>query len=314
MKGVGVRKDGKTGVVGRAIGVAALLLALQAVGTAQTTFYFPQIADGTFGGGFFTTTIFVTNPASAGSANVTLTFTTSAGGPFNVAFVDSNSQPAGAGNVISLTSLAAGQSRKLVSTAGAPLGVGFATVTSDAPVTATAVFSQLSGVPGQGTLIAEAAVTSANAATSQGIFVDQSGGNRTAMAFANVSPTTPANLTFTLHGINTTGVPVLTTTRPPLGAVSHTSIFVDELFSADGTSATTNPLVIGHVGTLNVTSSVPVALVSLRFNGLLFTSVPPFSLAALISPIEGWLGSASWPAPLAAFGRVLSVLGEGLLS
>jgi len=180
-------------------------------------------------------------------------------------------------------------------------------VTSDAPITATAVFSQFSGVPGSGTLLAEAAVTS----------VDESGNLRTGLAVANPSQTTPANLTFGLHGVNTGGVAVLTTTRPPFGAVNHTSLFVDALFSTTGQDGgITDPLAVGHVGTLNVTSDVPIALVSLRFNGALFTSVPPFSLAGMFSPViaplGNWLNSHSWPEPLVAFARILTGLRSSL--
>ena len=142
-------------------------------GPLQTTFYFPQIADGTLPGGFFKTTIFVVNPASSGSANVTITFTTSAGDPFNVSFVDSDNQPVGSGNVVTIASLAGGQSRKLISTAATALTVGFATVTADASIVASAVFSQFSGTPAQGTLLSEAAVTSAGAVSNQAIFVDE---------------------------------------------------------------------------------------------------------------------------------------------
>jgi hypothetical protein len=276
--------------------VAILVLALPAWPQTQT-FYFPQIADGTFPGGFYTTTVFVTNPASSGTANVTITFTQSDGTAFNVGFVDSNGQKVGAGNVVSLT-LAGGQSRKLLSTADLTIAVGFATVTSDAPIRATTVFSQFSGTPGQGTLLGEAAVTPADTATSQGIFIDETGNFKTALALANPSQTTPANLIFDLNAVNADGVAVLTTTRQ-LQATGHRALFVNELFSTDGTNATTHPLVAGHVGTMNVTSDTEVALVSLRFSGPLFTTVPPFSLPGSVPSgtalIKDWLDNPSWP-------------------
>ena len=171
----------------RAALLLVLIVAMSGVATAQTTFYFPQIADGTFAGGFFKTTIFVVNSASSGSSNVTMTFTTSTGDPFNVSFVDSDDQPVGSGNVVTIAGLAGGQSRKLISTAATPLTVGFATVTADASIVANAVFSQFSGTPAQGTLLSEAAVTSASAVSNQAIFVDESGNFRTALAYANPS-------------------------------------------------------------------------------------------------------------------------------
>ena len=281
-------------------------------GSAQTTFYFPQIADGTLAGGFFKTTIFVVNPASSGSANVTMTFTTSAGDPFNVSFVDSNNQPVGSGNVVTVAALAGGQSRKLISTAATPLTVGFATVTADAQIVASAVFSQFSGTPAQATLLSEAAVTSANTALNHAIFVDESGNFRTALAYANPSATVPANVTFNLMSLDTDSVPVLTTAPTALPANNHTSIFVDELFATDGQ---TNPLAVGHVGTMQVISDTPLALVSLRFEGSVFTSVPPFNLASLIlgletwaRPVEAWAERGPWLSPLASLARLLGTL------
>ena len=245
--------------------------------TTSETFYFPQIADGTFTGAFFTTTIFVSNPASSGSANITITFTNSAGDPFNLSFIDSNSQPIGSGNVVTISSLAGGQSRKIVSTAASAIAVGYATVTSDAPITATAVFSQFLGTPGSGTLLSEAAVTSSATATDQDIFIDESFGFRTGLAVANPSLTSPASLTFSLHRLDTDGTPVLTTTRS-LNEGQHTSLFVDELFAND-------PLAVGLVGTMRIQSDTPVAIVALRFLGSLFTSVP-FSSASLGLPLD----------------------------
>ena len=249
---------------------------VSAATTTSETFYFPQVADGTFAGGFFTTTIFVSNPASSGSANTTITFTNSAGDPFNLSFVDSNSEPIGSGNVVSISSLAGGQSRKIVSIAASAIAVGYATVSSDVPITATAVFSQFSGTPGSGTLLSEAAVTSSGTATNQDIFLDESSGFRTGLAVANPSLISPANLTFSLHSLDTTGSPVLTTTSS-LNAGQHTSLFVDELFATGGV---TDPLAVGLVGTMHIESDSPVAIVALRFLGPLFTSIP-FSSASL---------------------------------
>ena len=245
------------------------------------TSYFPQIADGTFGGGFFKTTLFVTNPASEGTADITITFTGRTGGAFNVSFIDSAGQPAGSGNVVSISGLGAGETRKLTSTAAAGLAVGYATLTADADVEATAVFSQFSGTVEQGTLLSEAAVTLSDPSADQRIFVDESSGFRTALAYANPSSTAEANLTFSLHDTNTGGVPVVTKALDPVPTLNQSSLFVDELFS---TAGVTDPLVEGIVGTLRIESDTPVAVVSLRFLGDLFTSVPPFSAASLVFP------------------------------
>ncbi len=288
----------------RAILFLVIVATLSGVATAQTTSYFPEIADGTFSGAFFTTTIFVANAAESGSINVTFTFTSSAGTPFNIAFVDEDGQPVGSGNMVTIAALAAGQSRKLISTAASPIVVGFATITSDGPVTTSAVFSQFSGVPGTGTLVSEAAVTPAETALSQAIFVDESTGFRTALAYAN--PSQVATATVNLNLLNTEALQVLTTSVM-LAANRHTARFVDEIFAPNS--------VAGHVGTLQIVSDTGLATVALRFAGDLFTSVPPFPLVALSlpihawsQPVDTWLASRPWLSPLASFARLIGSL------
>ena len=275
----------------------ALVLAAATFANAQTTFYFPQIADG----GTFSTTIFMTNPgAGSTTAKVTITLTGSDGAPMtNVTFVDSLG--AGQTGTISLQ-LAGGQSRRLVSTAAsANVLVGFATVTSDVPVTGSAVFSQFSGSPQSSTLLGEAGVGAAQAITNQAIFVDETPPFSTALAYANPSETMAATINFDL--LNSEGVSVNTTAKTLLPR-NHTALFVNQLFTASS--------VTGHVGTMQIISDAPVATVSLRFAGSLFTSVPPFSIAGLmspvVSPLRDWLDDRMLPAPLAAFARVLSGL------
>lgn len=284
-----------------------LLIGFATVARAQTTVYFPQIADGTFAGGFFTTTILVSNNGSSGAANVTITFTQSNADPFTPGFVDSQNNPVGlAGNVLSITALAEGQSRKLISTAGSGLTVGFATVTSNVPVAVSAIFSQFSGAPGSGTLLSEAAVVPANPATNQAIFVDESGNFRTGFAYANPSAVDTATVTFNL--INTNGIQSLTTARALL-PMRHTAIFVDELFSTNGV---TDPLAVGHVGRMNIVSNSPVALMSLRFEGSLFTTVPAFTLAGLLDTMEQWLNTDALPRPFATLAQLVAGIRHGL--
>ena len=143
-----------------------------------------------------------------------------------------------------------GKSRRLVSTAAsAAVGVGFATVTSDIPVTGSAIFSQFTGLPASSALVAEAGVNPSSTGTSQAIFVDESG-FRTVLAYANPSLTETASVNLNL--LNTEGVLVLITPKS-LPPANHTSIFVEELFEF-------NPLTVGHVGTMQVLTDVPVTL------------------------------------------------------
>src|SRR5262245_44911221 len=180
------------------------LLISAVICSAQTTSYFPQVADG----GGWRTTLLITNPASNGSnlASVTITFTKSAGTAFNLSFVDSSGTPVGGGNTLGFQ-VAGGQTRKFVSIgAGAATDVGFGTMTSTQPVNGTAVFSQFSGTR----LLGEAGVPAAQALTRQSIFVDTQLGFFTGVAVANPG-TAAANLSMNL--LNTEGVQVNTTTR-----------------------------------------------------------------------------------------------------
>ncbi len=231
-------------------------------------FYFPQIADG----GVFTTTLFITNPGAATTtANVTVTFNDFADGDGNtIVPVFINSQGAQYSGTINFQ-IGGGRSQRLVSTAASTgAGVGFATVASDIPVTGSAVFSQFTGPPASSSLVAEAGVEPSSTGTSQAIFVDESG-FRTALAYANPSATETANVIFNL--LDAEGQVVLTFSSIPLAPLNHTAQFVNELFEF-------SPLVMNHVGTMQITSDVALTLMSLRFldNFSIFTSVPPFTL------------------------------------
>ena len=228
--------------------------------TQNEIFYFPHIADG----GSFKTTLFVTNPgATSTTANVTISFDDFADSDGNTivpSFIDNQGQQF-TGSIS--FQLAGGKSRRLVSTAASSgIGVGFATVASDIPVTGSAIFSQFSG----SSLIAEAGVPPSPTSTSQAMFVDEAG-FFTAFAYANPSTTQTANITFNLLNAEGQSVETQTATLAPL---NHSSLFIRDLFSN-----TTD-----HIGTMQITSDVAVTVVSLRFKNdfTIFTSVPPFTL------------------------------------
>ena len=289
----------------RTVLLLALIGAVSGVASAQTTFYFPQIADGTQTGGFWTTSIFIANPTSSGTANVTITFTKSNGDPFNVSFVDENNQPVGSGNVVTLAAITGGSPRKIVSTASSgAVSNGFATVVSDSLVTGSAVFTLFSGVPGQGSLVAEAGVSATTPVLNQAIFVDESTA-LTALAYANPSTTATANVTLRL--LNTQAVQVQTT-AVTLAPNNHTALFVFQAFSGS---------VTGHVGSMQLLSDTALVSTSLRFTPDFskFSSVPPFTLASLILPLESWTRPVAawvrhrpWLSPLASFARILGTL------
>jgi hypothetical protein len=253
--------------------------------SAQSSFFFPQVADG----GGWKTTIFVTNPAAANTnlANVTITFTKSDGTTFNVAFVDSNGIPAGTGSLG--FQVAGGQTRKFVSTGvGGAVTVGFGAVSSTQTITGTAVFSQFAGDH----LLSEAAVPSSQPLARQAIFVDTQNGYFTGLAYA--SPVGAANLSLQL--MNTDGVQVLTTTRF-LKASSQNAAFVHELF----------PGLPPLVGSLQIISDVPVPAMALRFSPdfSAFTTLPTISLASLLNQGLQWFEHRSVSTPLTSIARLL---------
>src|SRR5215510_12124898 len=138
------------------------VLTAAAFASAQTTGYFPQIADGVQGGGItWKTTIYVTNPAPSGTspAAVNITFTASNGAPFNISFVDSAGAAAGTGS-LSFT-ISGGQTQKFVSTGAGALSIGFGTLSATGTVFGNAVFSEFNGAA----LYSEASVAASDANT-----------------------------------------------------------------------------------------------------------------------------------------------------
>ena len=267
------------------------ILTAAVLGSAQTTGYFPQIADGIQGGGIsWKTTIYVTNPAPLGAspAAVNITFTASTGAPFQISFVDSAGAPAGAGS-LSFT-ISGGQTQKFVSTGAGALSIGFATLSASATVVGNAVFSEF----GPGGLISEASVSPSDANMNQAIFVDTQSGFDTGFAYANPN-SGPVSIGLDL--LNTQGVRVVPSTQRTLAGSQQTAAFVKGgLFPASPALA----------GSMRITSSAPIAVVALRFSASgLFTTLPPVTLADLLAPVAHWLERRPWINPLAAFARLL---------
>ncbi|PYS35782.1 MAG: hypothetical protein DMG14_26190, partial [Acidobacteria bacterium] len=191
----------------------------------------------------------------------TIRLTTSTGAPFNVGFVDATGASVGSGNTVPFT-IAGGETRKFVSTASGTLGVGFATITADADVRGTALFSELVN----GALFAEAGVPSANTVTRQSIFVDTTSGFDTGVAYANANAT-PAAITFQL--LSASGSPVGPPITQTLAGSQHNAIFVSQLF----------PGIPAFTGTMQIISDAPLAAVALRFaSSGVFTTLPPVTL------------------------------------
>lgn len=254
------------------VGVKRALLTLVWIFTgivvcsAQSTFYFPQIADGIQGGGItWKTTLLIANSAPSGTAatGVTIEFTTSGGAPFNIAFDGTGFTSNG--NTVTMT-ISGGQTRRLVSSGAGALTVGWARVTTSSNVSGTALFSEF----GPAGLITEAGVPSSNAVNKQAIFVDQTSGFNTGVAYANPN-SSAATIGFQL--IDADGVGILSSTRTLAGS-QHTATLVSQLF----------PAAPAMTGLLRMDSSVPLAVIALRLApaGQL-TTLPPVTLASLFN-------------------------------
>src|SRR5437870_2706566 len=106
------------------------VLAVTVICSAQTTFYYPHVANGVLGANIWKTTIFLTNPEASGTATGTITLTAdnsnpaAAGSAFaSIAFIDQDGAAAGGGTVT--FSIPAGQSRKCTSTGTGGYAGGF---------------------------------------------------------------------------------------------------------------------------------------------------------------------------------------------
>jgi hypothetical protein len=236
--------------------------------TGETvSFYYPHVANGVLGGStVWKTTIFLTNPASSGTASGSITFTKdnptfgSAGSAFtSISFVDENGASAGGGGTIPF-SIAPGETRKYTSDGAGEYAGGFAKVSSSAALDGTAIFSQFTAT---GRLVAEAGVPAGAAVGRQAIFVDTVGGYNIGVAYAN--PGTAA-ATVTLSLMNSSGGLVATSTQT-LGPGNHRAAFVSEMFPGSP------PM----VGTLQITSATPLVAIALRFDPTfsVFTTLPP---------------------------------------
>jgi len=246
----------------RAVFAFMLGACFSAVGSAQGfTFYYPQIASGTFDGGAWQTTIFITNTSNS-FATGQITFTQTDGAPFHMSWIDDRGQGASNGNVITFQ-LGAGESRKFLSVIDAPLRTGYAAVSASAPVLGTAMFTLLDG---GGRMLGEAGVPAAIPLGRQAVFVDTTNGYMTGMAIANPNS---SQLEITFELINTAGQKVAVTHRN-IPAFQHMAIFIHELF----------PEAPPIVGRIQFWCKNPMVAVGLRFapGWSPFTTLPPVAI------------------------------------
>jgi hypothetical protein len=256
-------------------------LTTAALASAQSSFFYPHVVNGTLGAVSWKTTIFLTNPASSGSATGAITFTQdnsnqiSAGSSWKITLTDDTGFTTTSS--VFTFSLPPGASRKFVSTAPGGFVSGFANVTTNpGTVNGTAIFSEFDI---NGSLIGEAGVPSVNNVPRQSIFVDTLNGYSVGVAYANPG-TSLANITLTL--LNDLGASVTTPVTQTLGQGNHTQAFTSQLFPS-----VKQPM----VGTMLIASSTPLIAIALRFDPSLskFTTLPAVTVASFINNGVQWL-------------------------
>ena len=217
---------------------------------AQNTYYFPQVANGSFVDGSFKTTLVLDNSGNT-TVNITVQLTSDAGDSFSIfPGLESGSFMLGPGSA-----------RTFQSDGTGPLVQGAATITSNAPLGATVIFSQFDT---SGRLQTEAGVTSAPTMQNFTIPVDLSNRYNTGVAFFKPGAGR-ANIKLDIYD---EGGAQKGHTTIPLGGTRHTAKFVPDLFPALGD--------FGR-GSLVVSSDAGVAAVALRSGpglGPVITTLP----------------------------------------
>jgi hypothetical protein len=249
--------------------IVSWMLGTALLASAQTSFFYPHVVDGVLGGTKWKTTIFLTNPTSA-PATGSITFTQdntnplAAGASWQLTLADETGVST-TSNVFTFT-LGPGASRKYVSSAAGGFVSGFATVaTISGSVNGTAIFSEFDAA---GNLMDEASVPSADPVLRQKILVDTTNGYNVGVAFANSGTTTIANVSLTL--LDSSGNAVAAPVTQTLGPGNHAAAFISQFFKSAP----------ALVGTMQITSSTPIIVISLRFDPTLskFTTLPPVPL------------------------------------
>ncbi len=260
--------------------IVAWMLGTTLLASAQTSFFYPHVVDGVLGATIWKTTIFLANSSSA-NATGAISFTQdnndplAAGSPWQITLADETGSTT-TSSVFTFT-LPPGAVHKYVSSATGALNSGFASVTTNSgTVSGTAVFSEFDSA---GNLICEAGIPSATPVLRQTIMVDTTGGNSVGVAYVNPSTTSIANISLTL--LNNSGIAVAAPVTQTLGPGNHVSGFTSQFFHSAQQM----------VGSMQITSSTPIAAISLRFDRTLskFTTLPPVTLASLISTGMEWL-------------------------
>jgi len=231
--------------------------ALDPPAAGENELVFPQVANGSFPGGRFLSTLLVVNRTAA-TVTGTVRFYKSSGSVFSLRLSDGRT-----GSEFPLT-VAEGGSALLQTDGSGPLAVGYARLSASGPVGGTILFSQLDA---GGSPLVQAGVGASPAGTRFVIPVlYRKGTSNTGVAFANVSSQS-ADLTLTLR--DKTGSST-DTASVQLAPGQHLPKFATELF---GSLAAVNDF----AGVLEAESSQPVSAVALKMQGPILTTFPVIS-------------------------------------
>jgi hypothetical protein len=243
-------------VVQSSIPIAALVLreyktslktsytSLPAVPRSSTklTMNLAHVANGSYGSISFKTSFLIFN-ISPSPANVALALTKDDGSPFIVSIPGSGP---GTGTNSSFTfTLAAGASVFLQTDGSGAGTAGAATITSNIPVGAAAIFTVLDS---QGQFQTEAGVGDSPVLTSLTLPVDITGSFDTGVAFFNPGS---SSMVLTFRLLDASGVLVNSKTQP-LASKNHLATFVDNIFP--GTSNFRGSLAISSTGGVAATT------------------------------------------------------------
>jgi hypothetical protein len=215
------------------------------------TLLFPHVADG-LGAGTGWRTTFVLANRSTSAASATLSFYDDNGAPMSVSIGGQRQSQ----YAISIPALGIAR----VQTEGTgPLKTGWAKADTDQSLSGIALFASSDG---SGNFVAEAGADATVPLRSFSMFAEAEAGTSTGMALVNPN-TVPADVTLILKDAGSNEIARSSITLPPMG---HLAKYSREIFA--GVSSTDGE------GKIEVVSTRPLAALTLRQRGPIFTSLP----------------------------------------
>jgi len=226
-----------------------------AAGTAGAfdhTLIFPQTANGSSAGTGSRSSVLLMNNTGRSASGVLL-FYDDSGAPWTLR------TNLGAGNSFDFA-LEAGQVLRVDTDGAGALKSGWARVDSDAELSGTGTFVVSNG---DGSFLSEVGIGDSAPSSRQMIFVENGQGKYTGVAVCNPDSVKAASIVFELRSLDGSS---LQKKSIALGPLAHLSEFASQTFPQIATQ--------DFSGILEVSSDVPVSLVTLRSDGIRYTSMP----------------------------------------